>query len=173
MNDKSLCRSRIRKQSGAALLESALCFPLLIMIVMGVIDTGRWLNTHFIASRIAYETSRYAASVPELEKSEVTTSFDLYGIPQSAFQANQGKVLVRAGRVIRQYNTLNPVAKNVEIRLKYKDDCTNGSASVDNKAISVSVKIPFEPFFPFIKLSSVSASAHSAYLYTEQNCVVG
>ncbi len=65
-----------RGQKGAALLELAMCIPLMAILIMALVDIGQalWLKQQL--QLIAYEGVRYAARLPGLEYNEPKDSLD-------------------------------------------------------------------------------------------------
>ena len=164
---------RGRREQGAALLEAALCMPLLLVLVMGITDLGRYINTHLTASRLAYETSRFSAVVPELEKGTMVVDFNEFGVPAGAVQPNQTLIVHRVSRMVKQLNARGKVIDQVHIAAFFRDDCTDDANSPDNKAIRLEVEIPLTPLFPLISKTSVKARSNSGYLYAKETvCAV-
>ena len=52
-------------RKGSALLETALAFPVLVIIVMGVVDYGRIFSTNLIAGNAARAGAQVAILNPE------------------------------------------------------------------------------------------------------------
>lgn len=59
--------SRVQSEEGNALLEMAIVFPFILIIIAASVDLGRALNQYISVTRVVYEATRYAASVPSLE----------------------------------------------------------------------------------------------------------
>ena len=57
-------------ESGIALLEFVIVVPLLFFIIFAIVDIGRALNQYLIINRIAYESLRFAVSIPNIDKPE-------------------------------------------------------------------------------------------------------
>ncbi|MCB0331898.1 MAG: pilus assembly protein [Bdellovibrionales bacterium] len=67
-----------RHESGTALVELALCIPLLVTMFVGIFELSAWLNQYLAVSRLAYEGARYASTVPALQdNSESSTARDV------------------------------------------------------------------------------------------------
>lgn len=153
---------------GAVMAETALVIPILVLLIMGVVDFGRLLNTHFAASRIAFEAVRFAASVPQLEKGTFAIAVQASGtsaVTEGAPAGNQDRIVKRLERLMVQLNAQHELVGQVGIRTKYEDDCSNKASSSGNKAVHVDVEIPFKPLLPLISISQVKAHADSAYLF--------
>jgi len=56
---------RLRGDRGAALVEAALVFPLLLMLTFGIWTTARAWNVHNVLDHAAREAARYAATTPD------------------------------------------------------------------------------------------------------------
>ncbi|MGA1192397.1 MAG: TadE/TadG family type IV pilus assembly protein [Bdellovibrionota bacterium] len=54
------------KGSGTALTEFAIIFPILFVLLLGMVDLCLWLQSHIVLSRIAYEGVRFAAEAPNV-----------------------------------------------------------------------------------------------------------
>lgn len=155
-------------ERGAAMAESALVIPILLLLIMGVVDFGRIINTHFAASRIAFEAARFAASVPQLEKGSFAIAVEASGsavVVEGAPAGNQLRVVTRLERLMRQLNAQRELVKQVTIRTGYQDDCANKANSASNKAVHIDVEIPFKPLLPLISVPQIKAHADSAYLF--------
>ncbi len=65
-------------ETGTALIELALCIPLLVTMFVGIFELSSWLNQYLAVSRLAYEGARYASTVPALQdNSESSTVRDV------------------------------------------------------------------------------------------------
>ena len=71
----------IRSQRGIATIEATLVLPLLIFLTSVSVETGTAINQYLIASRVAYEGSRYAATVPGIIPGEPQASDCVIGAP--------------------------------------------------------------------------------------------
>ncbi len=63
--------SEATEEQGNAILEMALVLPFILIIVAASVDLGRALNQYISVTRVVYEATRYAASVPSLETGTV------------------------------------------------------------------------------------------------------
>jgi Flp pilus assembly protein TadG len=74
-----------RRERGQSLIEMALVFPLLILLVATVVDFGRAFHDYTIIANASREGARYASYFPRAE--------DLPGIQAQAIQEAQGSGL--------------------------------------------------------------------------------
>lgn len=63
-----------KDQRGVATVEATLVLPLLLFLSSVSVETGAALNQYLVASRVAYEGSRYAATVPGIIAGEAQSN---------------------------------------------------------------------------------------------------
>lgn len=83
----------LKKERGQSVVEVALLFPLLIMLLMGVVDFGRAYYTLVALSDAAGEGVTYAAIYPS----------DVNGIQLRTTEATEGLVEIKPEEVNVQY----------------------------------------------------------------------
>ena len=138
----------LKKETGAQLIETALALPVILILLMGVVDIGRWLNSYYAVSRVAYESARYAASLAGLEEGE-----NRYGDHAATIQ---GQVRVRTRDLLELYG-LDPEQGHLDINYT--------AASLAN-SVAVTVQMPFEPMFPLMSfMQRVRGEANAPYLF--------
>ena len=118
----SLCASN---QRGVALVEAVISIPLLIIFTFGMIDMAAWLMRHYAVSRISYEVSRSAASIPDLEELEphvgdwCITEDDLRSLPITA------KLQLKAHGVLHERAQKLLLVHNLPLRGSTVTTCYN------------------------------------------------
>ena len=60
-----------RRERGQSLVETAVVFPLLVLLLAAIIDFGRAFDAYIILTNAAREGARFGATNPELEQDEV------------------------------------------------------------------------------------------------------
>lgn len=152
--------SKFKSDSGASLAETALCLPVLFIMLMGMVDLGRWINQFHIISSVTYEAARYGASLAGVEEGAGHTSvWDENSDPQ-AFQGSAtvaAQIKVRVSSLLQMQNVDPAYAK---LKLSFDRNPTNNN-------ISIEVTLPFQPIFPLLRtmVHSVHASANAPYLF--------
>lgn len=63
---KLLRKTKGNIQAGSTLLETALIFPLLLTLVVGIIDFSRLMNAYLEMTRVAYEATRSGGAISDL-----------------------------------------------------------------------------------------------------------
>ena len=150
-----------RAQRGAALTELALVLPFLLFTVFGIVEIGRWLNSHLMASRIAFEAVRYAASYPGLDDNQSTMSSSDANC--TSILAGHCAVLTRVKWILNRYNagSIRDIP-SANISLEKRSTENVGV----NNWVSVSIAIPYRPVFAwFMSHSQVTSAARAAYLF--------
>jgi Flp pilus assembly protein TadG len=83
-------RKRWRSESGAELVEFALTFPLLLLVVLGIIDFGTMFQQYEVVTNAAREGARIAV-LPNYTDPDVLTRVDQY-VSQSIFTLGGGNL---------------------------------------------------------------------------------
>ena len=81
---------RWRSESGAELVEFALTFPLLLLVVLGIIDFGTMFQQYEVVTNAAREGARIAV-LPNYSDADVTSRVDQY-VTQSIFTLGGGNL---------------------------------------------------------------------------------
>ncbi|MFN8391969.1 MAG: TadE family protein [Bdellovibrionota bacterium] len=68
-----LFQRKSNDQRGVAVLEFTLVAPLMAMMIIATYDLGSALNQYLALSRVVYEGARYAATLPGLEVTTVSS----------------------------------------------------------------------------------------------------
>ena len=77
-NQKACCRRVTRsRRRGAAMIEFALCLPILLILFFGIIEIGRALMVHQILTNGAREGARLAI-IPGSTDAQVTAAINTY-----------------------------------------------------------------------------------------------
>ena len=179
-----VCGSKSAFERGSILIESAVCIPTLIILFVGLVDLCQFARTNMIASRVAYETARFAASSPGLGADDGTASPLLRTAPvgggqddvdsgsdgdtesetpvsSSASAVNQ-QVKKRAESVLEKYGLAET---NSFVKLTYEP-------TVNANQLMVEIEIEYEPILlnfaklaPNSLLSQARSKVTSPYLY--------
>ncbi len=123
-------------RSGNALLETALAFPVLVVMVMGVIDYGRIFSTNLIAGNAARAGAQVVILNPErFQGTDMGASVrDLEAAIESQDPQQRKKV------VVDRFSE----CPNLELEQPYPANCP-GAASY----LRVRVILPLEPTFRY------------------------
>ena len=70
-------RERLRSERGAELIEFALCFPLLLIVVLGILDFGFLFQRYEVVTNAAREGARIAV-LPGYAAADVTDRVEQY-----------------------------------------------------------------------------------------------
>ncbi|MFN8389629.1 MAG: TadE/TadG family type IV pilus assembly protein [Bdellovibrionota bacterium] len=149
---------RLSSERGNAFSEFIITAPFLVFMFIGIIDLGTALNKYLTVNRIAYEGTRYAASVPLLETAAVSTAVDAVNKP--------GHQLVRQRiDLLLARNGLNPADFPADY---LKTERLNGAANgFDADQVRVTLNVPFTTFFPFLSgvLPKLNSQISGPYLF--------
>lgn len=149
----------MNRQDGNAFTELAIVLPLLLLLIMGTVDLGRILNEYLTITRIAYEGTRYAASVAELEPGQFT-------VAASTPQSHQA-VRERIGTLLERHD-MSPTSSGITIStaLYDKDAFAHPTIAGYDKVVHVRISVPFNSWFPLLDfMDEVSAEASGPYLF--------
>lgn len=140
-------RGRTHGTRGAALLEFALVFPLLAMLVLGTVDVGRAYITWNQAKNAAREGAAYAQLYPNRPVPAAGECADPDNVRYRA-QAESGTAFsITTQRV--------DVAPAVTLGVCLPP--SSPSAVLPGAEVKVTASRPFAPLTPFIDLGSISA----------------
>ena len=62
---------RKRRERGQSLVETAVVFPILILLLAAIIDFGRAFDTYIVLTNAAREGARFGSANPELTEAQV------------------------------------------------------------------------------------------------------
>lgn len=158
-----------RSEAGVALIEATIVLPFLILFIMGIWDLGRALGDIMTASRIAFEGSRFAGSVPGLETptavSGTVSKGETTGHVTDAVATNVSthqRVRDRVSQILTRYN-IPPEDANVSV-LVVKDKTT----APGNNSVTVSIQLRFRSTFPLLDglIPQIGATSTGPYMFT-------
>lgn len=153
------CRSN--DESGIALVEFLIAFPFLFVFLIGMFDLGVALNKYYTLNRIAYEGTRYAASLPVLEPNSYPTATSVATAPgHQQVRARVDTLLLRNG--------INPVLLPTDYLLTARIPSATLGAGYTRDQVRVRIKLPFVALFPLIgnALPFIGADVSGPYLFT-------
>ena len=158
-------RTAALDERGTAFAEFLVTFPFLVIMLMGITDLGMALNTHLTLGRIAYEGSRFAATVALLEKpaaagDSVDTDSEAVGKPgHQSIRQRVNDLLDR-----NEIDRAQLPADYLSTARIPKEDI---GATADQ--VRVTIRVPFQTMFPLLRglLPSLSSEVTGPYLYVE------
>ena len=154
--------------AGVALIEFSIALPFLLLLTMAIWDLGRALNEYLTVSRIVYEGTRYAASVPGLETPNTpaanVTEGNSAGLSNAAIPVNVSthqRVRDRISQLIARYGI---PANEANITTKVVKDRTGALA---NNSVTVGVRFRFRSNFPLLDqlITQIGADSTGPYMF--------
>jgi Flp pilus assembly protein TadG len=140
-------RGRARGSRGAALVEFALVFPVLALLVLGTVDAGRAYITWNQAKNAAREGAAYAQLYPNRPTAGAGECADPDNVEYRA-QAESGTDF----SVATQRVDVSPA-----VSLAACVPASSTAAVPAGAEVRVTASRPFAPLTPFIHISSISA----------------
>ncbi|MCY0863663.1 MAG: pilus assembly protein [Sulfobacillus sp.] len=149
----------MKKRSGQALVEFALVAPLLMLVLLGIITYGLYINANVTLQQAARIGARAAAIGDSLgcpgdeasQESQNGTPLTIYGVVDQ--QINQGM-----GMSIDQPGTNTPIA----VLNPPPTETSDGSSSA-NSYVTVTVTYPYHPILPIPGLLPASINLVQSY----------
>lgn len=142
-------------ERGAAIIETALVLPLLLLFLMGVIDLSAALQEHQKIANISFEGSRYGATLLGLNIEAAEKAQD-----PTKLTPRHEQIRDRVNVLLESYG-YDPASAAVEV--VYHDS---------TQTLEVSVELPYETYFSGnlapINLDRIKAANSSPYLYPSQ-----
>jgi Flp pilus assembly protein TadG len=153
-------------ERGHAAIEMAFVLPFLVLTVFGIWDLGRATFQYLNISRVAYEGTRFAAAVSQLEDqwcggtgiNSAPCAAVSAPLPEvdGAVPAGHQRVRERVSQVMARYGM------HAQKLITKKDPDTN--------TVTVSLSVPFEPWFPaFSFLTTLGTEATGPYLFVNNS----
>lgn len=134
------------KERGVAITEFLITFPFLLIMLAGVVDLGIALNRYYTINRIAYEATRFAASIPGLEPGTYGTNAAAVGQSFTSPTA-PGHLQLRARvDLLLTRNGINPA----QLPADYLSTERAAPAGATRDQVSVRISIPFAALFPVV-----------------------
>lgn len=180
-NETSRCRAlskpttRLRKansdrsEAGVALIEATIVLPFLILFIMGIWDLGRALGDIMTASRIAFEGSRFAGSVPGLETPTEVSA----GITKGE---TSGHLTTAAGANVRTHQRVRDRISQILARYGIPSEDVNVSTlvvkdktgAVANNSVTINIQLRFRSTFPLLDqlIPQIGATSTGPYMFT-------
>ncbi len=141
--------SRLDDQKGATLVESAIVLPFLLMMVVATYDLGGALNQYLILNRIAYEGTRYAATLPGLKIGEFT--------PASLNPEKHTEICDRIRALIETSDLVERAGYD-------PDEFSIVTSNVNNNWVTVVLTVNYRSIFGFFNQMPIKISATGPYL---------
>ena len=137
-----------REERGASLAELAMFLPVLLILLMGAADIASWSVKYTALTEVVYEATRYASTLPGLEKG----SYDM----SNASATPQMKLIHERISGLLSGSGL-PAEKSVRI---------NYLGAEGNNIVSLEVSTPFDPISVFLQgRMSVTVRSDGPYLF--------
>ncbi|MCB0334530.1 MAG: pilus assembly protein, partial [Bdellovibrionales bacterium] len=150
---------RKNNESGASLVELAVAFPVVILLLFIIVDAGLMLGQYVVLSRTTYEAARLASHTASLEEScygEKEGCGDILGAPAHA--QLQGRIQYLASK---QSSVLGTIGITSALETTYSGD--NGS-NVSN-IVWVELESDYTPFLPSFGTIALRSRVNSTYLH--------
>lgn len=136
---------------GQGMVEFAIVFPLLLLVLFGIIEFGRFMFTHSAAIAASREAARYGAAIQDIGGG-IPQFEDCQGIREAAKRI--GKFAgIDDGDIIIQYSNEYGV---------YSTSCPPGQEVGVTDSISVTVNTSVSPLTPFGNFNSIPISSSSS-----------
>ncbi len=157
-------------ESGVALFEFSIVLPFLLLFIMAIWDLGRALNEYLTVSRIVYEGTRFAASVPGLETPTTVSAGVTKGETDGLINAvvpldvvTHKRVRDRISQILVRYNI--PFS-DANVKTQVVKDYSGGG--VPNFTVTVGVRLRFRSNFPLLDqlLSQVGSESTGPYMFS-------
>ena len=138
-------RRRSYGESGGFLAELAVCLPVLLLLIIGLVELGRVLNAYYRMSRVTYEAARFASALYGLEEGDRNGPI-------------KNKVFARVRTLIGAYGLGEPMRTCSVERQRFVEDAT------DVVVVTSTFDTP-TPLFRAMFGPSMKVQARSPYLY--------
>jgi len=136
---------------GQGMVEFAIVFPLLLLVLFGIIEFGRFMFTHSAAIAASREAARYGAAIQDIGGG-IPQFEDCQGIREAAKRI--GKFAgIDDGDITIQYSNEYGV---------YSTSCPPGQEVGVTDSISVTVNTSVSPLTPFGNFNSIPISSSSS-----------
>ena len=137
---------KLKGERGIAITEFLITFPFILIMLAGVVDLGIALNRYYTINRIAYEATRYGASIPGLEAGVFDTNAAAVG-PNAVLPRAPAHLQVRARvDLLLARNGINPSTLPVE----YLSTEKSTPAGATREQVTIRISIPFAALFPIV-----------------------
>lgn len=141
-------KRKLNSEKGVAMLEFTLIAPLMVLLMIATYDLGNALNQYLSLSRIVYEGTRYAATLPGLE---VTGANTTEYVAANADTMNHNKVRERVR------NLLIKSGFNVSA-------ATIRTENQNNEWVKITVSEDYNSIFGLFRTLPISVSASGPFL---------
>jgi hypothetical protein len=136
---------------GQGMVEFAIVFPLLLLVLFGIIEFGRFMFTHSAAIAASREAARYGSAIQDIGGG-IPQFEDCQGIREAAKRI--GKFAgIEDGDITIQYSNESGV---------YSTSCPPGQEVGLTDSISVTVNTSISPLTPFGNFNSIPVSSSSS-----------
>ncbi len=152
-----------REERGVAITEFLVVFPFLLIMLAGVVDLGIALNRYYIINRVAYEATRYAASIPGLEDGTYADTASVVGASLVAPLKPAHLQLRARVDLLLARNGIDPAALPPD----YLTTELATPTGLSRDQVSIRISIPFAALFPIVGdvLPSLSTKVSGPYLF--------
>ena len=144
-------------ERGIALTEFLVAFPFLFIVLIGIVDLGTALNQYFAVNRVAYEATRFAASVPVLEIASYDTATAAAAAP------GHQRIRERVNTLLTR-NGIDPADLPADFLTTARLPAATLGFTRDQ--VEVRIQIPFDALFPLVGqvLPRLSARVSGPYI---------
>jgi hypothetical protein len=157
-------KKRATRSKGQGLLEFALILPLLLLLIWGVIESGRYLFIYISVTNASREAARYGSSVgPGEVNPNLPRYLDCGGIRSTAQRVGTiAGVIPNATGVVIEYDSGDVVAY-VPTPTPYGDcsSITESDVSLGDRIV-VEVQVPYAPLVPLVPYAPTNVGSITA-----------
>ncbi|GAB4578394.1 MAG: hypothetical protein Fur0022_11290 [Anaerolineales bacterium] len=157
-------KKRVANSKGQGLLEFALILPLLLLLIWGVIESGRYLFIYISVTNASREAARYGSSVgPGEGDPNLPRYIDCGGIRSTAQRVGTiAGVIPNATGVVIEYD-----GGNVEAYVPTPTPYGNCGSVVESQVnlgdrIVVEVQVPYAPLVPLVPFAPTNVGSITA-----------
>ena len=146
-------------ERGIALTEFLVAFPFLFIVLIGIVDIGTARNQYFAVNRVAYEATRFAASVPVLEIASYDTATAAAAAP------GHQRVRERVNTLLTR-NGIDPANLPADFLTTARVPAATLGTTFTRDQVEVRIQIPFDALFPLVGqvLPRLSARVSGPYI---------
>lgn len=160
--------SLFSSSAGSTLVEFAVVFPLLILFIIGLIETSRWLITKNILETSANRAASLAAVIPELDSIEASKRVVALDEVRSVAKDLASKTLVKEHTAVSAMAKFDPrdVSRDgittsttfSPVEIKLPDPTPSLEYALNDNPIQLNVYATFNSLIPFISPLKIKAT---------------
>ena len=162
---RHFARSFARDQNGAAAAEMALVMPILLILMFGAMELGKFFLDQHVVVKSVRDGARYAARQPFAAYSDCAVSSDVTTQTQNLTRTGQGT----AGGVARLSYWTNSASVSVSVACDTSGDYEGiyRGSTTGAPVVTVSASVPYTPL-----LASIGFTATGLMLNAQSEAAV-